>query len=485
MNAATSAPLEGVSVTVCGGDFGYLACEDSGTTDATGAYALTGLPSGTYYVRTQNALGFVDESYDDFPCVHSSSCFTQGTAVTVTAGATTSGTNFALAPGGSISGMVTDALTSAPLRGVRVEVYFRVGNASVRVATTSTDTAGMYSVAGLGAGTYFALTSSSYLNEIYDNIPCPGGLCSPSTANTTGTPISATAALPATGVNFGLLPRNEPRAPGNLRATTAGSVVKVSWSPVHNATSYVVEAGVAPGATSVSIPTSGPSYTASGIPPGRYYVRVRARNAFGTGPPSSEYLLIINSDGSEALNPPLNLEAWLSGGHLTMTWSAPPFGGVATSWVVEAGSATGLADIARVTVSRRSFTFDPVPNGYYFVRVRARNGPHLSAASAEVLLNQGNVPSPPDAPALFFPIVSGSTVSLSWSEPASGAPTSYLLEAGTAPGLSDVGVLNLSTTKTAITFYAVPRGRYFVRVRAVNALGSSAASAEGVVTVSS
>ena len=43
-----------------------------------------------------------------------------------------------------------------------------------------TNTAGVYtSYTGLPAGTYYARTSNSagYLDELYNNIPCPGGGC--------------------------------------------------------------------------------------------------------------------------------------------------------------------------------------------------------------------------------------------------------------------------------------------------------------------
>ena len=55
----------------------------------------------------------------------------------------------------------------------------------------------------------------------------------------------------------------------------------------------------------------------------------------------------------------------------------------------------------------------------------------------------------------------------------------YLVEAGTAPGRSDVGVLNVGNVTTFSTV-ASP-GVYYVRVRAVNAQGAGAASNEVVI----
>ena len=66
-------------------------------TDASGNYLTTGaldLQPGTYFVRASGALGYVDELFDDLPCVACNP--TTGTPVVLTAGATTSGIDFDL-----------------------------------------------------------------------------------------------------------------------------------------------------------------------------------------------------------------------------------------------------------------------------------------------------------------------------------------------------------------------------------------------------
>ncbi len=58
-------------------------------------------------------------------------------------------------------------------------------------------------------------------------------------------------------------------------------------------TSYIVEAGSFPGGTNLAIVDTGsasPSFTATGVPPGDYHVRVRAKNACGTSGPSNEVI---------------------------------------------------------------------------------------------------------------------------------------------------------------------------------------------------
>jgi glucose/arabinose dehydrogenase len=82
-------------------------------------------------------------------------------------------------------------------------------------------------------------------------------------------------------------------APVGLNAQVHGSTVVLGWGAVNGATRYQVEAGSAPGLRNVAvIPASGPAL--SGLaPPGTYHVRVRALNACGAGPPSSEIVVVV------------------------------------------------------------------------------------------------------------------------------------------------------------------------------------------------
>jgi hypothetical protein len=78
--------------------------------------------------------------------------------------------------------------------------------------------------------------------------------------------------------------------------------------------------------------------------------------------------------------------------------------------------------------------------------------------------------------------VSGSRVTLSWSQgPSRATATHYVVEARLVSGGSLLVALN--TVQPAMSVEAVPAGRYFVRVRAVNYGGSSAPSDEIVVDV--
>lgn len=89
----------------------------------------------------------------------------------------------------------------------------------------------------------------------------------------------------------------------------------------------------------------------------------------------------------------------------------------------------------------------------------------------------------PQAPVLALPVVAGTSVSLSWSLPAeSTAVTGYRLEAGSQPGLADILTAPLGPAP-AFAASGVPPGRYYVRVRAVNANGVSVPSNAIVIDV--
>lgn len=87
--------------------------------------------------------------------------------------------------------------------------------------------------------------------------------------------------------------------------------------------------------------------------------------------------------------------------------------------------------------------------------------------------------SPP--PTDLVATVDGSRVSLGWSMGTGTPTTGFVVEAGSASGLADLAVMRVAGTTLEVE--NVPAGRYFVRVRSVNALGPHAASNEVAVTV--
>lgn len=90
---------------------------------------------------------------------------------------------------------------------------------------------------------------------------------------------------------------------------------------------------------------------------------------------------------------------------------------------------------------------------------------------------------PPAPPHNLQGFASGSTVSLVWLTPAAGgSPTHYLLDVGTAPGLSNL-IAGIALGDASLVAPGVPPGVYFVRIRAANAGGVSAPSNEVAIIV--
>lgn len=91
-------------------------------------------------------------------------------------------------------------------------------------------------------------------------------------------------------------------------------------------------------------------------------------------------------------------------------------------------------------------------------------------------------PSAPGAPRDLGVVVNGSSATFSWHAPLTGdPPTSYALLAALSPGGPPVATLALAVV-TQTTVSSVPPGTYYVRLIAMNAIGTSPASNEVIAS---
>ena len=184
------------------------------------------------------------------------------------------------------------------------------------------------------------------------------------------------------------------------------------------------------------------------------------------------------------LDAPRNLIAEVGGSSAAFGWT-PPAGPV-IGYRLEAGTAPGLSNIASVLLGPIPFFMaGSVPNGRYYVRVRAIGPAGESPPSNEISVTVGvSVPTcttAPGPPTGLTATVNATVVTLTFS-PGSGCPASrYVLHAGTAPGLSNVAIVNLGAGLSLSA--SAPPGVYYVRAFAQNAFGSSGPSNEVVVHV--
>jgi hypothetical protein len=104
----------------------------------------------------------------------------------------------------------------------------------------------------------------------------------------------------------------------------------------------------------------------------------------------------------------------------------------------------------------------------------------LSITAVSIDARQPGAPLPPT---LLSPNVVGTVVTLGWTANAAGpAATLYQINAGSAPGLSDLAIITVAATPTSFTAVAPP-GTYYVRMFALNSSGPSAASNELTILI--
>ncbi|MBN9624023.1 MAG: carboxypeptidase regulatory-like domain-containing protein [Actinobacteria bacterium] len=202
----TGQPVTGVEV--CGEQMGVVGtfCD---TTEATGGYEIGGLTAGQYTVKFSPPADYFTQWYSG------ASSAAGATAISVAAGATTSGIDAVLqkppSGPGSISGTVTAADTELPVPGVKV-CATQVGVTGSRCETTGTDgkygfpelPAGQWLLTFAAQGTSRNLLSLSYPNKEIWETPEPvtlsaGGHGTVNAKLKTGGQISGTVRVAATG----------------------------------------------------------------------------------------------------------------------------------------------------------------------------------------------------------------------------------------------------------------------------------------------
>jgi hypothetical protein len=272
----------------------------------------------------------------------------------------------------------------------------------------------------------------------------------------------------------------------------SGSVLSayLSWTTDESpcpATSYLLEGGSAPGLSDLGVlPVVGTSVTVQPVPAGKYYVRLRGRNAHGVSAPTRDVELFVIPPCLPPVSP-IDFQASTIGNAVTFSWQLepvvelPPTKTNQVSAAIEAGSAPGAANLASVSVNPTLPLTVWGPAGTYWTRVRTSNGCGASAVSNEVMLTLTDQCVVPNSPRwidiVASPAGGDGRAEVAYLGPLTGAPvTDYVFDIGTAPGLSNVRDGFLLGPHPPVTGLAP--GAYFGRVRALNVCGSSPPSPE-------
>lgn len=137
-----SSPIPSLSVYISNQDGSY---GNYHSTNAEGNYSATGLPDGIYKLHFRS-YDFIEEFYNN------KSSWETATTVEIRAAEAKTGIDAQLAPGGKISGKVSDAETGDPIEGVFIEVLDSEGQ---RISTAFSQADGTYnSDSNLPSGNY-------------------------------------------------------------------------------------------------------------------------------------------------------------------------------------------------------------------------------------------------------------------------------------------------------------------------------------------
>jgi hypothetical protein len=261
-NANGGATINGISVALFNDSNTFVSSQSS---SGGGAFSFTGLPAGTYYLKTQNSnnvgTGFVDRAHNtggSVTCGSSCNVTTVGTAIVVASGATASGRGISLLPGGRILGRVTIAGTATGIQGVNVQAYDSSSSFGSSLASATTNANGDYTIQGLATLSYNVKTSNSvgYLDKLYNDIPCTN--CQ----TTAGQAIPVVAGgSDVTSINFGLV----------QGGTITGTITNASNSAGVQSVNVGFYNSLGQSVGSTNTNNSG-VYISPGLPNGSYFV---------------------------------------------------------------------------------------------------------------------------------------------------------------------------------------------------------------------
>lgn len=297
-----------------------------------------------------------------------------------------------------------------------------------------------------------------------------------------------TAILPDCMLVGGLCLPRAISSPTNVLAEPSGASITLRWTlptdgPLRSAVR--LEVGSAEGRTDLlrlDLAPDATSYTAV-APAGSYFARVRSLAGLDESLPTADVSFAVGRPAA-----PLDVTAVTEGTRVTVQWT-PPSTGAPAAYVLEAGSSEGGSELARLPISGgdTSLTIN-APAGRYWGRLVSIDADGGRTPGGELFIDVAATANfcgstPPEAPEGLTASVSGRTVTLNWQQPYDGPlPITQRVVAGTAPGLDNLGAIQVASDATTFMTMAPP-GTYYVRVIGLNSCGASPYSNEVGVEV--
>lgn len=446
-------PAAGIDVTVFGSSgsvVGYA------STDADGAYTVTGLTPGTYTVEFTSPTGGVNAIPQYY---NGEETAASADPVTVTSGQfTTVSTD--LPTGGQITGTVTDASTHAGLAGVEVYAYSSSGGSS---GYAYTDANGNYTISSLATGTYavsFGPLDNSHIGSGQSDV-------------------SVTAGSLTSGINAALATGGT--IAGTITDAVSGHAVGgVEVEAISSSSGY-------PAAGGVSAPDG--TYRLGGLSAGNYDVEFAPYTSANSAYSTQFYDDATSLASASAV--PVSLGQTTSGINATLS------GGGEVSGTVDGGlSATPLSGVSvylyspsyqyygtATTDANGSFFFGGIPAGSYIAYFSSPSSAYTSEYYG-------------GTSATSFTVTAGQTTTgIDATLPAYGAVSGTVTDGSTQTGVAGVtvAVLNyygeqIASAVTgaggAYTVVGVPSGTYTVQFAPIGTGGDYLPTSQTGVTVS-
>jgi len=277
---------------------------------------------------------------------------------------------------------------------------------------------------------------------------------------------------------------SRPQTPTGLLASVAStSQINLSWTDASTTeTGFRIERSTTSGTgftLVTNVAANVTSFSNTGLSSNTtYYYRIRAFN----GSINSSFTAQVTTTTSAPAAPTNLVAIAASATQINLTWVDAASNETGFQLESSTTAGTGFVQIATLGVNNTSFNNTAlVANTTYYYRIRAVNGAGNSLYSAEVSAST----SIPLVPVSVTTTASSSTrVNLTWTD-ASNNETGFQIERSTTSGS---GFLLVSTTAAnAVSFSnsaLTANTTYYYRMRAINAVGNSAYTAESVVSTS-
>jgi len=277
-------------------------------------------------------------------------------------------------------------------------------------------------------------------------------------------------------------PAGVPAAP-TLEAAVEGDRVRLTWIPGFGSgiTSFQIRGAVlgSPTTPVASVGASLRTWTSPPLGPGSYALEIAAANDGGLGPVSN--LVTFSIGVVSRPEAPIGFAAIVVDNRVAFAWQPGATGPAPSGYIVEA-AAEGAATFAEVArTSGASLVVARAPIGNWQARVRAITAGGAGLSSAPVSFTTSTCTLPPAPPQQPWSLWTPPAFTVQWASPLAGSVDDYVLEIGSTSGGADLGRIVVPGDRLSVT-QAVASIRAFVRIRARNACGESAPSAEVVVS---